>query len=81
MNKFKMMMMVAMAFCFAFGLPVLADDPAPLGSMETFDLNEVKTTVVPLIYTVIGIVASVLGAGFGFVVLRWGYRKVVSMLK
>ena len=80
MNK-KLFMLSLMALAMVVGLPALADDPAPLGTMETFDLESVKTTVVPIIYTVIGIVAAVLGACFGFVVLRWGYRKVVGMLK
>ena len=79
MNKKFMLLMMAIAM--VAGLPVLADDPVPMGAMETFDLSLVKTTVVPIIYTVIGIVAAVLGACFGFVVLRWGYRKVVGMLK
>ena len=79
--KKKLLMMAALMVAASAGLPVLADDPAPMGSMETFDLAAVKTTVVPIIYTVIGIVAAVLGACFGFVVLRWGYRKVAGMLK
>ena len=78
----KKKMMLAMLALVVVVASAFADPaPAPLGTMETFDLAQVSTTVVPLIYQVITIVGALLGACFGFVILRWGYRKVVSMLK
>jgi len=76
----KFLMMVALMVTAFAGLPALADAPAPLGAMESFDIGTVKTTVVPIVYMVIKIVFAVLGACFGLFVLRWGYNKVCWIL-
>ena len=81
MMKRVKMLCVLLAFGVLAANGVMADDPAPFGAMGTFDLDEVSTTVVPIIFKVVTIMGAVLGAGFAIVVLRWGYRKVVGMLK
>jgi len=76
--KKKWMMMTALMVAALAGFPALAQDPAPLGSMESFDLATVKSSVVSTIRTVLIVCAQVFGLLVAFVIYTWAYDKIVD---
>ena len=79
----KKKLMMAMSFALVGALAFAqggGGGSVPFGTMESFDLAQVSTTVVPLIYLGIEVIGAIFGALMGFAILRWGYNKIVGLL-